>query len=204
MKLYNLQDIQEIKDDLLKGDIIAFGTDTVFGLACVFDDLKAIKKIFKAKNRDTSKTLPMMCSNYEMIDKVAYINTRTKAIMKAFMPGAITIIYKKKAIVDDYVTGGLDTIGIRMPNDKWILNLIDLVGKPLLVTSANISGEDNLYKWIDVLNKLDGKIDGLVKKDSKGDKASTIIDCSKDKIKLLRQGPIGIDEILSVKGEENE
>lgn len=197
MKTYNIEDLEEIKNDLLNSKIVAFGTDTVFGLACVYDDEEAIEKVFNAKNRDYSKALPMMCSTFEMINSVAHVSLKAKGIMETFMPGPITIIYKKKDVIDDKVTSGLKTIGIRMPNDKWILDLINLVGKPLLVTSANLSNEPNLYKWQDVKEKLAGRIDGVVKKDASGDLASTIVDCSNEEIKILRQGPISIEDILN-------
>ncbi len=195
MKLYEVKDIEIVKEDLLKGDIVAFGTDTVFGLACVYDDLKAIDKIYKAKNREAKKALPMMCGSVLMIDDVAYVSDRARKIMNKFMPGAITIIYKKKDCISNSCTSGLDTIGIRIPDDKFILDLINLVGKPLLVTSCNMSHEPNLSKWEDVLRIMDGRIDGLVKKDALGGVASTIVDCSGNDIKILREGPISKEEI---------
>lgn len=198
MKLYEVEDIEKVKDDLLNGDIVAFGTDTVFGLACVYDNLKAIEKIYKAKNREAKKALPMMCGSVLMIDDVAYVSDKARKIMDKYMPGAITIIYKKKDCISDSCTSGLDTIGIRIPNDEFILNLINLVGKPLLVTSCNMSHEPNLCKWTDVLKVMDGRIDGLVKKDALGGVASTIVDCSNDDIKILREGPISREEILDL------
>ena len=195
MKLYKKEDIEEIKDALLRGEIIAFGTDTVFGLACVYDDLKAIEKVYEAKGRDHSKALPMMCADFEMIEEVAYISDDARRIMEAFMPGAITIIYKKKDSVDDYVTSGRDSIGIRIPDDEWILELIRLVDKPLLVTSANLSNRGALFKWKNVYRDLEGKIDGLVTEDARGEQSSTVVDCSGEEIRILREGPISIKEI---------
>ncbi len=202
MKLYKVEEIEKVKDDLLNGDIVAFGTDTVFGLACVYDNLEAIKKIYVAKNREPKKALPMMCSNIKMIEEVAFVDDRARKIMNKYMPGAITIIFKKKDIIDDFVTSGLDTIGIRVPDDKFILNLIDMVGKPLLVTSANMSHEPALFKWIDVKEKLDGRIDGVVLKDAIGYMSSTIVDCSKEDIKILREGPILKEDIFKLIKEE--
>lgn len=198
MKIYKKADIEQVRNDLLNGEIIAFGTDTVFGLACVYDDLKAIGKIYEAKNREAKKALPMMCGNKDMIKDVAYVSEQANKIMDKFMPGAITIIYKKKDVISDYVTSGLDTIGIRIPNDKWIIDLINLVGKPLLVTSANISSEPSLSKWKEVKEKLEGRIDGIVEGDALGQVSSTIVDCSKEEVKILRQGPISEEEILEV------
>lgn len=198
MKKYQTSDINEVQKALLSGEIIAFPTDTVFGLACVFDDMTAIKKVYAAKSRESKKALPMMCGNTKMIEEVAFVSEDAKKIMKAFMPGAITIIYKKKNVIDDYVTSNLPTIGIRIPDDKWIIELIEKVGKPLLVTSANISGEPSLFKWEDVYKELDGKIDGVVMSDARGDSSSTIVDCSSEEIKVLRKGPISIEQIMQV------
>ena len=198
MKKYKPEEIDKVKDALLNGEIIAFGTDTVFGLACVYDNLEAIAKIYKAKSRESKKALPMMCGSKEMIKNVAYVNEAAQKLMDNFMPGAITIIFKKKNVVSDDITSGLPTIGIRIPNDKWIIDLINKVNKPLLVTSANISSEPSLSKWEDVYKKLDGRIDGVVSEDAKGELASTIVDCSHEEIKILRNGPISRQEIEKV------
>lgn len=198
MKVYTTEEIETIKNDLLKGEIIAFGTDTVFGLACVYDDLNAIKKVYEAKNRESKKALPMMCSSIDMISDVAYVSDKALKIMNKYMPGAITIIYKKKECIDDSATSGLNTIGIRIPDDEFVLSLLKAVKKPLLVTSANMSHEPSLLKWKDVYEKLGGRIDGVVKKDASGSLSSTIVDCSSDDIKILRQGPITEEEIMDL------
>lgn len=201
MKIYKKEEIELIKNDLLKGEIIAFGTDTVFGLACVYDNNEAIKKIYEAKNREAKKALPMMCGSKEMIKEVAYVSSKAQKLMDKFMPGAITIIYKKKDVISKQVTSGLNTIGIRIPDDEWIIELINKVKKPLLVTSANISSEPSLSKWEDVYRKLDGRIDGVVAEDARGESASTIVDCSNEDIKILREGPILKEEIFKATKE---
>jgi len=196
-KLYKEEEIEKVKEDLLKGETVAFKTDTVFGLACIYDDPIAIKKVYAAKSREEKKPLPMMCGNIDMIEQVAYVSNKTRKIMEAFMPGAITIIYKKKDVISSEITCGKDTIGIRIPNDDWILKLINMIGKPLLVTSANISNMPSLHKWEEVYEELNGKIDGIVMGEADGDLASTIVDCSSEEIKVLRQGPISEEEIRS-------
>ena len=80
MKKYRVEEIERVRDDLLRGEIVAFGTDTVFGLACVFDNIEAIKKIYAAKNREAKKALPMMCSSASMIEKVAFVDGDAKNI----------------------------------------------------------------------------------------------------------------------------
>lgn len=193
---YTKEDIDLIKEELLNGKLIAFPTDTVFGLACVMD-IDAIKKVYIAKGRDFNKPLPVMCSGYEMISKIAYVDEKTKRIIDKFMPGALTIVFKKKDELDPYITQGKPTVGIRVPNDEWIINLIEKIGKPIMVTSANISDTGSLLKWEDVYSQMNEKIDGIVCENARGDKSSTIIDVS-DGLKLLREGPIDFKEIENI------
>ena len=194
---YRKMDIEKIINVLISGGILAFPTDTVFGLACIMDE-KAIKKIYEVKGRSFDKPLPMMCSSLEMIESVAYVNDKARKIIDAFVPGAITLIFKKKDNVEDYITQGRDTIGIRVPDDEFILNLIDRLNMPLMVTSANNSGEESLLKWMDVYNVMNNRIDGIVCEDATGDVSSTIVDVTGENIKILREGPIGLKEISEV------
>ena len=194
--LFQKMDMQEIIDMLIHGGIIAFPTDTVFGLASIMDR-EAIAKVYEAKGRDFSKPLPMMCDSLSMIKEAALVSEEAEKIISHFFPGALTMVFRKKENIEDYVTQGLKTIGIRMPKDEWILSLIHQLGQPIMVTSANISGNGSLLRWEDVYDCMQGKIDGIVCEDARGEKASTIIDVT-DGIKVLRQGPIGIDEIMEV------
>ena len=191
--LYTKKDSDKIITLLKDGGLLAMPTDTVFGLASMMDE-KAIKRVYEVKGRSFDKPLPMMCCSKAMIDSVAYINKDADKIIDRFMPGALTIVFKKKEEVPAYVTMGRDTIGIRMPDDEFILDLIEKLGKPLMVTSANISGNGSLISWKDVYACMKGKIEGIICEDARGDMASTIIDVSED-LKLLREGPLSIEEI---------
>lgn len=186
-----------IVEELLKNKgIVAFPTDTVFGLACI-QNKDAISKIYKVKGRSFNKPLPMMCNSFEMIESVAIVTDEAKKIINKFVPGALTLIFNKKNNVEDYITNGKNTIGIRVPNDSWILKLIGELNEPLLVTSANLSDTGSLLKWEEVYNQLNGSIDGIVCIDATGQTSSTIVDVT-DGVKLLREGPISIDEIMEV------
>ena len=173
---------------------MAFPTDTVFGLACAMDR-EAIRKVYEAKGRDFRKPLPVMCDGPEMIKRIAVVNDKAEKIMDRFMPGALTMVFPKKEEVDDVFTQGMDTIGIRVPDDEWILDLIRRMDTPIMVTSANISGNGSLLKWEDVYACMHGKINGIVTEDAGGDQASTIIDVTSDEVKVLREGPISLEEI---------
>lgn len=194
-ELIESNDIKTVTDYLKNGRIVAFPTDTVFGLGCIYDDEEAIRRVKEAKGRDEKKPLPMMCSSLEMIEKVAYVSDDVRRIIERFTPGALTIIFKKRECISDYVTNGLDTIGIRVPDDETILKMINMLGKPMLVTSANISGTPSLKRYEDVIRELDGRVDAIVRKDAMSDTASTIIDATGDDFKVLREGKISIEDI---------
>ena len=195
-KKLNKEDIKKVAEELLNNGIVAFPTDTVFGLACIMNK-EAIDKVYDAKGRSFDKPLPMMCNSLQMIESVAEVSDDAKKIINKFVPGALTLIFNKKNNVADYVTNGKSTIGIRVPDDEWILGLINELNQPILVTSANISDTGSLLKWEDVYNQLNGKIDAIVCANATGSISSTIIDVTGE-IKVLRQGPITLEEIQGV------
>lgn len=193
MILYKKEDLLKVKEDLLNSKIVAFPTDTVFGLACQIDDEVAKEKVYVAKNRPANKKLPMMVSNISMLEKYCEINYTTRKLFDSFTPGPITLICKYK--------NSDETVAIRIPNDEFILKLINEIGKPLLVTSANISNMGSLTKASDVIKELDGRVDAIVNEDARGEVASTIVDCLND-YKIIRQGPIPEEEILKIIDKE--
>lgn len=190
------EDRNKVIEILNNGGIVAFPTDTVFGLGCIINK-EAIAKIYEAKGRSFDKPLPMMCNSLSMIESVAQVSEDAKKIINRFVPGALTLIFNKKSNIEDYVTNGKPTIGIRVPNDKWILDLISELNQPILVTSANLSDTGSLLKWEDVYSQLNGKIEAIVCADATGETSSTIIDVTQG-VKLLRQGPITIEQIEEV------
>ena len=190
---YTKMDKEKIITKMMEGGIIAFPTDTVFGLGCIMDE-EAMKKIYLAKGRDFNKPLPMMCDSLNMIKKVAVLNKTAEKIIKRLTPGALTIVLNRKEDVPDYVSNGNRTIAIGVHDDEWILDLIRQIKRPIMVTSANISNAGSLLKWEDVYASMKGKIDGIVCEDALGDRASTIVDLTDD-IKILREGPISLDEL---------
>ena len=139
----------------------------------------------------------MMCADTDMIREVAYVNESAEKIMQAFMPGALTVILKKREELPDFITNGKDTVAIRIPDDPFVQELIRKTGKPLLVTSANLSGHPSLYPWKDVYRELSGKISCIVMADAKSDMPSTIIDLTGEP-KILREGPLTKEELFGV------
>ncbi len=196
-KLLDGFNIEEMGKCLNEGGVIAFPTDTVFGLACIYDDEKAIERVKMIKGRDANKPLPMMCDGKDMLKKVAYTTPNIEKVIDRFTPGALTLILNKKETVLDYVTNGFKTIGIRIPDHKDILDLIRYLNKPILVTSCNISHEPSIKAYKEILDKFSDKVDMIVCEDAQSSLASTIIDVTGD-IKVIREGIIKEDELKEV------
>lgn len=189
------EDVKKAILALENNGIIAFPTDTVYGLACVYDSEEAINKIKQAKGRDEKKPLPMMLYSVDQIEKVAYVNEITKKIINKFMPGALTIVLKKREEVPSYVTNGFDTIGIRIPNHELSLEILRKINKPLLVTSANKSDTSSKFNSEEVRNDIGEYLDYLIDGESDNKLASTIVSLINEPV-ILREGTITLEEIL--------
>ena len=196
-KYTSFADLKALAQDLKSGKVIAFPTDTVFGLACIYDDEKAIAKLKRLKRRDAHKPLPMMCADLKMVEAVAKLTPTALKLARHFWPGPLTMVLEKREQVPSFVTNGLKTIAIRIPAYEDILNLIKETGKALLVTSANIGGEAAMQKYSEVMKKLPD-IDGIVTIDAQSLTASTIVDLSDD-VKILRLGDISQADIDKAK-----
>lgn len=194
-KILNQKDLQVAVDILKNGGLIAFATDTVFGLAALANHQEAINKLIAIKQRPDNKPFPMMVSSLDHIETVAKMTSRDRKIITRWMPGALTLILNKKETYLDDQQKQFSTIGVRMPNDAWILELIHSVG-PLLVPSANISDEVPANSFEEVYKTFNGKIDAIVVGKAKPDGIpSTVLDASKEELKIIREGGITLDSI---------
>lgn len=187
--------IHRMVDVLNHEGIIAFPTETVYGLAAKYHSVQAFNRLFEAKRRPENKSITMMLSDIEDIKNYADVTTRDQAIISSFMPGAITIVLHKKHNVPSTMTCGKETIGIRIPDDDFVRDLIRQMGCPLMVTSANISGEPDCVTTQDVLNQLEGRIDLIVEGESGHLLPSSVVDLTGEKIQLLRQGDLTLEQI---------
>lgn len=198
---YNKSDIVAAANALKAGKTVAFPTDTVYGLGVIYDE-NALNRLKTAKGRSECKPIPTMVASYDQLMQVAEMNETAKKLMKAFMPGALTLILKKKESVPAYVTNGNCTIAVRMPNDPFVLSLIQLCEGPLLVSSANRSNAPNTQTASEVYKQLNSRIDAIVLGEAGGKTASTVIDVSDAEIKILRSGTISKADIQKVLYEE--
>lgn len=177
----------------IKNKIIAFPTDTVFGVGALIDDLEAIDKIYELKHRDYSKPLAILASSIDdIIPYVKEVTEDVKEIMNKYWPGALTIIFNKNENVSDKITAGFKTIAFRIPNCKISLDILKQTG-PLATTSVNISGNTPLNDYQEINKYFGDNIDFIVSENvSSSNISSTIIDVTSNKIKIIRQGQIKI------------
>lgn len=200
MKRYKENEIDELVRILKNDGVISVPTDTVYGVCACMNSEKAHDKLMIVKNRPKNKLFPIMCADEEQIKSIAIVDDRAEKIIKAYMPGPITLILKKNYNLPDYINNGNDTIAVRMATSKILEDLIRKVGSPLFMSSANQSGEKTCTS-LDEIEKACPLLDGMLEGTVTFGKGSTILDCSSEDIKILRQGPIlkeQIDKVLVV------
>ena len=198
MGKYTSLDIKKAKEALYNHGVIAFPTETVMGLAVIYDDKQAYNKLNQVKQRPEDKPYTMMVKDKEQIAKYAVINEQIQSIIDRFMPGSITILLRvKENSVPKYVTHDTDVIGIRIPENEEALTLLKAVDKPLLVPSANRSGCKPTINSEETREVFADELDYIIPGEAKLSKASTIVDLTGQTPKVVRVGPILEEEILN-------
>ena len=197
IKRYKQDEIEELVEILKNDGVISVPTDTVFGICARINSEIAHDKLVEVKKRPINKAFPIMCANEEQIKSIAVVNEREEKLIKSFMPGPITLVLKKNKALPKYATNGKDTIAVRMATSKPIEKLILKLKCPIFMTSANQSGEPTCTS-LDEIEKMCPKLDGMMEGNVIFSKGSTIIDCSADEIKILREGPITIEQINEI------
>lgn len=194
--------LEEAAAILRKGGLVAFPTETVYGLGGNALDEKAAEKIYAAKGRPSDNPLIAHVSCIKEVDPlVSQIPEAGKKLMEAFWPGPLTLIFPKSPVVPYGTTGGLDTVAIRMPSDPTANRLIALAGVPVAAPSANTSGRPSPTTADHVWQDLNGKIDMIVDSGPVGiGVESTIIDVSSPVPTVLRPGAITMEMLEEVLG----
>lgn len=182
------------------GELVAFPTETVYGLGADGLNEQARKKIYSAKGRPSDKPLTLHVANLEQVERVAKISLLAEKLFEKFCPGPLTIILQKSENLPDFVTDGKKNVGIRFPDNEIALNLIKISNCPIAAPSANISGQAPPKNAQEVLKNLSGFVPIILDGgECKFGVSSTIIDISDDAPKILRVGAISpelIEEFL--------
>ncbi|MFA5235555.1 MAG: L-threonylcarbamoyladenylate synthase [Bacilli bacterium] len=199
---FTYKDIDKAAAMLQEGGLVAFPTETVYGLAAIFDSKPAFDALVATKKRRPDKPFTLMCATVSDIGRYAQISDLTKRIIDAILPGPLTLILPAKACLPEWVDLKTGKVGIRVSSLQTIQQLIFKVGKPLLVPSANKADEPPALTGEEVFQTFDGEIGGVIFGSVVGGKPSTIIEIDgDDHVKLIRQGTLTLEEIMK-KGQK--
>ena len=180
------------------GELVAFPTETVYGLGADGLNLSARQKIYAAKGRPADKPLTLHVANLNQVEQVAKISAAAEKLFKKFCPGPLTIILQKQKNLPDFVTGGLDSVGIRFPANEVALDFIKISDRIIAAPSANLSGKNPPRTAQEVFDNLNGKVEIILDGgECEFGISSTIIDLTEEP-KILRQGAISAENIFEV------
>jgi L-threonylcarbamoyladenylate synthase len=197
-----LSEIKPAAEVINAGGLVAFPTETVYGLGADALNATAVKRIYEVKNRQIDNPLIVHISDKEEVYRVAKseeVSDEAKKLINLLWPGPLTIVVKKANIVPDITTAGLDTVAIRMPRHEVALNLIRESGVPIAAPSANLAGKPSPTSAAHVIQDLYGKIDVIIDAGrTEIGVESTVIDLTGDMPTVLRPGGVTLEDLQSI------
>ena len=193
----SLHAIRRALEILQSGGLVAFPTDTVYGVGTLAFNQRAIESIYAAKDRPVEKAIPVLIGDKDDLAKVADdVPLVALRLIDRFWPGPLTVLVPKKATLPEAISA-TSTVGVRVPDHEVARGLLQLAG-PMAVTSANISGKASPITARQVLAQLGGRIAMIIDGgETPGGIPSTLVDCMGTEIQILREGPISKEELLS-------
>lgn len=190
------EDVKKAIEVLKNGGIVIFPTDTAFGIGCRIDDKKAVKRLFKIRKRPENKALLILVDSIKMAEKYLLpIPRKVKGdLINRYWPGKLTIVLQSRPDkVSNLVRDARDTLAVRFPNNSLLLELIKGVGAPIVAPSANFSGGKTPFEFEDLNPELVKTVDYVLNKAAGGkNNVSTIIDCTVEPWKIIREGAISV------------
>ena len=195
---YALADLQAALAFLRSGGVVALPTDTLYGLAADVTSNRALERIFEIKGRPANLALPVLVGNLDQVSVVAEgFGPLMREFASTFWPGSLTLVLPKSPAISPVITGGRDTVAVRMPGHWVPLHLATTLGRPITGTSANISGQDNLNSPEEIRSTIGKGLDAVI---SAGPAPqgiqSTIVDMTGDSPELLREGAKAFEQVL--------
>lgn len=191
-----LENIEQIKNVLDNDGVIAYVTDTVWGLGCLPSSEKAVKKIYEIKHREAQKPLILMSSEaYHLLEYVQPLSKTASVLIKKYFPGALTLVLPKSDKTPYYMTSNMDTVGIRVPDNEVFKEICDnITGNVLATTSANLSHQPSAKTYEQALKNMQGLVDMVIPDYGYFAKGleSTVAGVFDEEIKIFRQGAISI------------
>ncbi len=191
------QAIYNAVDALKNGSIVAYPTETFYGLGTKFDMEDSLKRLYNIKQRPKEKPMPLIIGNKDLISVVAVnVNQIALSFMDKFWPGPLTLILPAKKNLSEYITTGTGKVAVRIPGESFALSLAKTANFPIIATSANLSGMPPAQDTEAVIGYFGDKIDLIFDSGSTtGGLPSTIVDVTGDEIIILREGAIRTESI---------
>lgn len=192
-----LKNKDEIINVLTNGGVIAYVTDTVWGLGCLPNNESAVKKIYEIKKREAQKPLILMSNDiYPLLDYVKPISKIGQILIKKYFPGALTIVTDKSENTPDYITSSMPTVGIRIPDNEVFREICEIIpGHVLATTSANLSHQPSAKTYEQALENMSGLADLIIEDYGYAAKGleSTVVGVMNNELRIFRQGAIHLD-----------
>lgn len=194
--------LDEAADCLRQGGLVAFPTDTVYGVGALASDAGAVRRLFEAKRRPLDKAIPILLASASDLERVVgRVPEAAQRLATVFWPGALTLVLRKGEGFDSAALAGGDTVAVRVPDHPVVRKLIERVGEPLAGTSANLSGQPSPISAEEVRRQLGKAVDIVVDGGRcPGEVPSTVVDVTVDPPRVLREGPIARDDLERVLG----
>jgi L-threonylcarbamoyladenylate synthase len=181
---------------LKNGGVIAFPTDTVYGLGASSDIDAAVERVYRIKGRPRHMALPLLLANVSQLDKVAVsIPASARLLADKFWPGPLTLVLPKSDAVSDIISGDGATVAVRVPPPPNPTALARGLGTPIVGTSANLSGQPSALTAEEARNQLGDKVDLIIEGDCPGGRESTVVDLTGESPVILRQGALSREEL---------
>jgi L-threonylcarbamoyladenylate synthase len=202
MQILKSNELEKAAELLRAGEVIAFPTETVFGLGVVYDNKEAYDKLVKVKRRPPFKPFTLMLADIEDVEKYAELNEAARKIVDNFMPGQITMITKAKPGLPAWCVSEIGRVGVRIADYDLIRDLIRKTGKPLLVPSANRAGEEPGTTAEEVANTFGDEFPAVVEGKTVSNMPSTVVMVEEDYTHVFREGAVKLEDIKKVISKE--
>ncbi len=180
--------VKRVVECLKQGGVIAYPTDTIYGLGCDIFNKKGVKKIYQIKQRDPRKPFSFICADLSDVSNYAQVSNFAFKIMKRYLPGPYTFVLEASRVVPDLLTTRQKTVGIRIPNNAIALSIVRELGHPIVTTSVNVTGADSHCDPAVIEEQVGKQLDLVIDGGSLLGEQSTVISLIDDKIEILRQG----------------
>lgn len=196
-RILSLDELDDAVALLHAGEVVAFPTDTVYGLAAMPGDAEAVRRLFTAKRRPPEKAIPILLADISDLLKVAAnVSTPARRLVERYWPGPLTVVFRRAPSFRGASDPDAETVAVRVPALDAARDLIRRAGGVLAVTSANVSGQPAVATAAEVMQQIGRRIPAIVDGGpAPGGRESSVVDCSRDRPKILREGALSRAEL---------